>query len=276
MIMLGILALSFSALILLDRLGPYHLIDFGAPNESEYAEEPTGPAPQPSASSTKTVVVPILVYHIVRPSYPDDSAAVRAIAMTPEIFDAELSHLQNSGYHVIGFHDLELYFASSTPLPTNPIIISLDDGWHDQYEYAFPILKAHRMTATFFIFTNAVGHRGFFSWSELQEVVASGMTIGDHSISHPFLTKITDPKKLWGEIDGSKTLLEQKLNVPITEFAYPFGQYNADIIALVKQAGFLSARGDYWSGATQSSDHLYELSAINAPTTTAAFAKRFP
>lgn len=258
-------------------ISPLHHASPVTPNEAAYAELPsTATRSAPIATSTAGINVPILVYHIVRPSYPGDDTAVRAIALTPETFDAELSHLQSAGYHIIGFRNLEAYFASSTPLPTKPVILSFDDGWRDQFQYAFPLLEKYHDKATFFIFTNAIGHRGFVTWSDLHTLVATGMMIGDHSRTHPYLTKITDPGKLRDEIVGSQRILEQGLGVPITEFAYPFGQYNPTIITLLKQAGFKSARGDYWSGNLQSADRLYELSALNAPTTTAAFDARFP
>jgi peptidoglycan/xylan/chitin deacetylase (PgdA/CDA1 family) len=275
-VVLGVLALAV-ALLLMTHVRSAIMNLASAPfDEAEYAEEPSGLAPQPASSSTRTAVVPILTYHIVRPSYPGDDAAVQAIAVTPQTFDAQLAHLQASGYHVISFRELEAYLASSTTLLAKPIILSFDDGWSDQYMYAFPILEKYRDTATFFVFTNAIGRKGFMTWQDLKNLNAAGMTIGDHSESHPYLTKIADPQKLWNEIDGSKVILQNELGIPVTEFAYPFGQYSAYVIALVQQAGFLSARGDYWSGDTQSADHRYELSAINAPTTTAAFVKDFP
>lgn len=235
------------------------------------------PTPPESPTSTSTPVrVPIIVYHIVRPSYPTDSADVRKLAVTPEIFDAQLAYLQDAGYHVVNFTDLENYFASSAPLPAKPIILSFDDGWSDQYEYALPILEKYHDTATFFIFTNAIGHHGFFTADEIHALVAAGMSLGDHSRSHPYLTKITDPAKLWDEIDGSKVILESEFGVPVTVFAYPFGQYSTDTIATLQKAGFIMARSDYWSGPTQYSDHLYQLSAINVPTTLEKFKRYFP
>lgn len=232
--------------------------------------------PATSASSTASVAVPILVYHIIRPSYASDDAAVRAIALTPEVFDAELTHLHDAGYHVVSFHDLEAYFANGTPLPSKPIILSFDDAWRNQFVYAFPLLKQHGDTATFFVFTNAIGNKGFLTWDDLHALIAAGMTIGDHSRSHPFLTRIKDTEKLKDEISGSKQVLEKGLGSSVTEFAYPFGQYNSAIIALVKQAGFESARGDYWSGSRQTAAREYTLSALNAPTTTAEFDRMFP
>lgn len=247
------------------------------PGETRSAEISMSASPAPSAASTTPrVLLPILVYHIVRPNYPNDSAAVRALALTPGVFDAELAHLKDAGYHVVGFPDLEAYFASSTPLPRKPVVLSFDDGWYDQFRYAFPILEKHQDTATFFVFTNAVGRRKFLSWDDLRALVAAGMTIGDHTRSHPYLPQITDPQHLRDEIEGSKRLLENELGVPVTEFAYPFGQYNRALMALVKKAGFKSARADYWNGGVQSLDRLYALAALNAPTTTAAFDRQFP
>ena len=243
---------------------------------SSYAEiSTTSTQGIPVATSTTNIGLPVIVYHIVRPSYHNDSRAVRTLALTPETFDAEMDYLGTAGYHVVRFNDLEDYFEKGVPLPANAVILSFDDGWSDQFTYAFPILEKHHYTATFFVFTNAIGRPGFLSWDNLKALVATGMTIGSHSESHPYLTHITDPTKLWDEIDGSKQILQDRLGTTVNEFAYPFGMYNSSIIALVQKAGYKSARGDFFSGE-QSADRLYTLSAMNAPTTTVLFERRFP
>ncbi len=173
------------------------------------------------------------------------------------------------------FSDLENYFAGGTPLPPHPVILSFDDGWSDQFTYAFPILQKYDYPATFFVFTNAIGRKGFLTWANLRTLVASGMSIGDHTRSHPFLTNITSTSTLWDEIDESKKLLEKELGVPVGEFAYPFGRYNPAIMSLVREAGYRSARGDFYSG-DQSDDRLFELSAMNVPTTLARFESLLP
>jgi peptidoglycan/xylan/chitin deacetylase (PgdA/CDA1 family) len=250
------------------------LLQNAGDDQSAYAEVATTSDEGTSPSLAPAINVPILVYHIVRPRYADDSPAVRSLALTPETFEDELSYLDRAQYHVISFETLEDYFKKGTPLPSKPVIISFDDGWHDQFTYAFPILAAHHERATFFVFTNAIGRRGFMSWDELRVMLGGGMTIGSHSRSHPYLTKVATTS-LAAEITGSKTILEEKLRVPITSFAYPFGQYSSAIVKLVQKAGYHSARGDYESGK-QTADHLYELSALNAPTTLAYFEQLFP
>lgn len=253
-------------------------MDVFSNDQTRYAEI-TAIAEKPSttvASSTEKLKFPILVYHIVRPSFPSDSQAVRDLAHTPEIFDAQMKHLGDAEYTIVSFTDLENHYQKKAPLPKKPIIISFDDGWSDQFQYAFPILKKYRYSAAFFMFTNSIDTRGFITWDQLREMQKAGMTIGSHSRSHPYLTHITDPVKLWNEINGSKEKLEKELGVPITEFAYPFGQYTPDIVALVKKAGYASARGDRYFRGEQSLNRLFELDALNAPVTLPAFTRLFP
>ncbi len=271
-----VLAVSIITLANQQQSRTQPLVPSSSEDQSRYAEVATtsGEMPAAMASSTMSINVPILVYHIVRPAYPDDSRAVRALALTPETFDAQMMYLARAGYHVISFAALEDYFKRHIALPEKPVILSFDDGWKDQFTYAFPLLVKNKYPATFFIFTNSIGRHGFISWEDLQIMQSAGMTIGSHSLSHPYLTRVAT-STLWGEINDSKRILEQHLGVSVNEFAYPFGNYNPAIIAIVKKAGYRSARGDYESGE-QSPDRLYQLSALNAPTTTALFEKKFP
>ncbi len=96
------------------------------------------------------------------------------------------------------------------------------------------------------------------SWQQLEAMVAMGMEIGGHTLTHPNLPSAT-PTEAWDEILGCKALLELKLGVEIRHFAYPNGgsmaHYNAKVKALVRQAGF-------WSASTSTSgriDHQADL-----------------
>lgn len=248
-----------------------------ASDQAAYAEISTTSVQTstPASPYSEKIDLPILVYHVVRPRYEDDSASVRAIAQTPEVFDAQMAYLKENGYHVVTFTDLETYFKDAKPLLSKPVILSFDDGWKDQFKYAFPILKKYGYRATFFVFTNSIDQKSFFSLEQLREMLAAGMIIGSHTRTHPYLTQIRDRDALWREISDSKRILEEKLGVEVTQFAYPFGAYTDEIVAMTKKAGYHSARGDFFTGV-QSSDKLYELSAFNAPTSLELFEKRFP
>ncbi|MHB8292990.1 MAG: polysaccharide deacetylase family protein, partial [bacterium] len=76
--------------------------------------------------------------------------------------------------------------------------------------------------------------------AELQEMIKSGIEIGSHTKTHPHLTMI--PEEIaYEEISASKKILEEKLNININFFAYPYGDYNENIKNLVEKAGFQGA-----------------------------------
>jgi len=96
---------------------------------------------------------------------------------------------------------------------------------------------------------------------QLKELVKEGMWIGSHSVSHPYLSRINDPAALRREIFESKRILEADLGMPITSFAYPFGHYTPQVVDLVKQAGYTSARSTYF-GLRHSAADLLTLTGL--------------
>ena len=247
---------------------------------TQEAQSPEEGSTTPAASisapqNAHGIKVPIIVYHIVRPAYPSDSAAVKQFAVTPEVFDAQLAYLEASGYHVVPLTALADYFYRGTPLPARPVVLNFDDAWEDQYVYAFPILQKYNLTATFFVPANFPGNPGFITWNQLREMIKGGMSIASHSRSHPYLTKITSTSTLWSEIYDSKQILAQKLGTTTSAFDYPFGSYDPAIVKMVQDAGYALARTDAF-GMYQSFGSRYTLSAINAPTNLAALEKYFP
>jgi peptidoglycan/xylan/chitin deacetylase (PgdA/CDA1 family) len=211
--------------------------------------------------SPASTVVPILIYHSVREYIPQDSATARQYIITPETLESELRFLKEKGFVSIGFDELEANIRHGTPLPEPSVIISFDDGWETQYTTALPLLRKYGFKATFYIFTNAVGRKHFMSLDQLKELLKEGMWIGSHSVSHPYLSKITDPAELRKEIIESKRILEADLGLPVTSFAYPFGQYTPRVVDLVKQAGYTSARGTYF-GLRHSTADLFTLTGL--------------
>lgn len=192
--------------------------------------------------SRADVRVPIIVYHSVRPHINKESSYQEIYDITPELLRRHLEYLRENGHTAISFDTLADYFDTGAPLPAKPVILSFDDGWENQYEYAFPLLKEFHNTATFFIFTNAVNRGNHLTWAELHEMHDAGISIEAHTKTHPYLQKIIDPEELAREIAGSKKILEDELGVKITSFAYPFGQYNKTIESEVKNSDFRTAR----------------------------------
>lgn len=218
------------------------------------------------------VKVPIIVYHSVRPIDPLHSPLEKEFEVSPGTFEEQLLFLENNGFTVISFPVFLAGLAKKTQLPEKPVILTFDDGWENQYMYAFPLLKKYGMTGTFFVFTNAIGHPHFLSWDQIKEMDHAGMTIADHTKSHPFLFKITDEHLLREEIIKSKKILEDHLGKKVNFFAYPFGRYSDQAVSIVKEAGFAAARSTY-AGVYHSREDIYTLTSIQAPDDSTMFAR---
>ena len=230
----------------------------------------TAPAPG------KAAVVPILMYHHLQ-ELPDGASELLLMwTVAPADFDAQMNLVEQRGFRAITMAQLVGHLKSGKPLPARPIVISFDDGWAEQYSVAFQILKKHNLIGTFFVYTRPLDHAQFMSWAQLQEMSAAGMDIQAHTLTHPHLRALT-PDEAMKEITESKTILETRLGKPIVAFAYPFGEYNASIIDMLKRAGFESAV-TLAAGFNQRADELFTLHRIRVsyPDTLEDFAKRLP
>lgn len=219
------------------------------------------PPPPRDGEGAGTAIVPILIYHSIRPYIPSDTSAVRRYIATPETLEKELAYLRDNGFTSITFDDLAGRLTKGTTLPAKPVIISFDDDWQSQFTYALPLLKKYGFTATFYIWVAVVGRKHRMTWDEVKALDVEGMQIGCHTMTHPFLTRVKTDDVLRREIVGAKQRIEAHIGTPVTSIAYPFGQYNERVVALVREAGFSSARST-WPGVVHSSEGLWSLTGL--------------
>ncbi|HVO39054.1 MAG TPA: polysaccharide deacetylase family protein [Spirochaetia bacterium] len=210
---------------------------------------------------TATTVVPILIFHAIRPYIETDTTSVRRYIATPETLERELAYLRAGGYTSVTFDDLANHIMKAAALPQKPVIISFDDDWVGQYTYALPLLKKYGYTATFYIWVAVVGRKHHMTWDEIRELSSDGMQIGCHTITHPYLTRVKKDQTLRREILGAKQIIEERVGVPVTTIAYPFGQYDERVVAMAKEAGFTSARST-WPGVIHSQEGLFSLTGL--------------
>lgn len=225
---------------------------------SAFAQSST---PAVSGAGNRVAHIPILIYHSVRPYYPGITNMVKEFTVPPDIFDEQMKYLIDNGFTPVTFDEVSNYFSNGTPLPARPVMITLDDGWENQYIYAYPILRKYHIKAVFYVYPGAVGVKHFLTWAELQDMVRGGMEIEDHTQTHPQLPKIKDSAALQKEISGSRSILESKLGITVKDFAYPFGAYNEQDVAVVRQNGYRTGRTVH-SGLTADANAPYTIDGI--------------
>lgn len=103
----------------------------------------------------------ILAYHRVMPEIDDFQFDNKLISATPSQFEWQVKYIK-SNYNLISFEHLALLRRSGQPVPERSIIITFDDGFDDNYLYAYPILKKHNAKASFFISTDYIGSEKIF------------------------------------------------------------------------------------------------------------------
>ena len=198
---------------------------------------------------------PILFYHnIGHENYKSFS--------TVDEFDYQMNYLNSNGIKNIDCNNLDD--------ETGGFCITFDDGYEDNLIYALPILKKYNLTATCFIVPKSIGKTNVWDQHQfklmdsyqIKEWIDEGMSIGSHSFSHQNLTKIKN-NELKTEIDGSKKYLEDKFQLYISNFCYPYGKYNQIVINEVKKSeykkAFTTNRGLY--NSTKSNN--FELNRVS-------------
>ena len=183
------------------------------------------------------VDVPILMYHYVDETPPPAGPYADDLTVRTGDFEAEMEYLFTNGYSTVSFADVYLAMAGLRELPDRPVVLTFDDGGVDNYEVAFPILKAFGFTATFFIITGTTdrGAEGVMRWDQLREMAAKGMSIQSHTVSHPDL-RGSSAAKLEAELVDSRQAIAEAIGGPSYVLCYPAGAYDDDVIEAVRTA----------------------------------------
>lgn len=188
--------------------------------------------------------VPILCYHQVRNWKPTDGKVGKDYIVEVQNFKDQMKMLADSGYQTILPDQLYAYLNTGAPLPKKPIMLTFDDTDLDQFTTAAPIMDKYGFKAVYFIMTVTIGKKGKFvhymSSEQIKQLSDQGNVIGSHTYDHKNFKKYQG--KDWEEqLDKPTKRLEEITGKKITEFAYPFGLWNAEGIPELKKRGFRMA-----------------------------------
>lgn len=175
--------------------------------------------------------IPVLAYH--RVGYTTDYLTV-----TPERLATDFQRLQEEGYCTISLEQFQNFQDDrNIDMPDKPLLITFDDGYLDNYENAYPILKSHGMIATFFVITDFLWTAGRLNPERIVEMAQGGMSFGSHSVTHrPLGELVWDDIKT--ELVNSKAVLESVLGRTVNAIAYPRGSYNKSVIMIADNVGY--------------------------------------
>lgn len=175
--------------------------------------------------------IPVLYYHSV--NYVIDNE----VTIQPKTLKKELEYIKNQGYRTLSIDDVSKYLLNNKPIPEKSILITFDDGYMDNYYYAFPILKELNMKATIFCITSELDGSYYLSEDAIKEMSLNNIDIESHTVSHSHLNTLNYDEQL-KEITDSKTKLETITGKKVTAIAFPFGDYDRNSMLAAKTAGY--------------------------------------
>ena len=195
----------------------------------------------------------VIMYHrFGEDRYPSTNTTI-------EQFESHIAYLQEGGFTIMALPEIIERFQSGRTVPDRTVAISIDDAYLSVYEEGWPRFRDAGFPITLFVATGPIDRnlRGYMSWDQLRELQAAGVSIGSQTNSHPHMHRISiDAVK--EELSSSNQRFIDELGLRPELFAYPYGEYNLEVIEAVKEAGFIAAFGQN-SGIMHKDDLLYEL-----------------
>jgi peptidoglycan/xylan/chitin deacetylase (PgdA/CDA1 family) len=213
------------------------------------AVEARNATPQPDWAPY-TGPVPILEYHVLGAApadepYPD-------LYVSRRDFHAQMNWLEEHEYEAVTLEQVEAAWYHGATLPPKPVVISFDDGYRPQFTYALPELRRHGWAGVL----NLKAEGSDLYPSNIEAMIAAGWELAAHTIHHLDLTEL-DSEQLEEEVAGSRAILRREYGVPVENFCYPAGRFDATVISAVEAAGYTGATTEIRGNATR--DRPYEL-----------------
>ena len=177
--------------------------------------------------------ISILGYHGILPK--NLNTTKDEFILNLETFEKELKFLKQNHYETLSLDEFLCWKNKTCKKPHKAIVITFDDGYQNNYKYAFPLLKKYNMKATvFYIGSKALDSSGNY---------LSIDTIKKAKKEYPNITFASHSYNLHNHNQKSYSIITndiKKMNKIINTkyFAYPHGEYNKEYIKALKDYNF--------------------------------------
>jgi peptidoglycan/xylan/chitin deacetylase (PgdA/CDA1 family) len=181
--------------------------------------------------------LPIVLYHHIQPMPIADLLGHGQLTVDSDIFDGQVKYLKDHGYNAISADELVNSLLSHKALPPKSIMLTVDDGYDDNYTYAFLTAKKYKMIVNFMVPTGLINTPGYMNWDHLTEMAHSPYArIYNHTTSHAALGALSK-EQIIQEVSNADNELLKRIGVKSTIVTYPYGSYNDLAIQTLKEMG---------------------------------------
>jgi peptidoglycan/xylan/chitin deacetylase (PgdA/CDA1 family) len=196
----------------------------------------------PFDDTLRRIRIPTVMYHYI--SVPPGNSDIYRIdlSVNPENFRQQMQWLKANDFHTISMDQFVGALKRGDELPSNPVLLTFDDGYIDAYTQAFPILKEYGFVGTFFVVTDWIDQhrRGYLTWDQVKEMADAGMSIHSHSRDH---LDVRDRDDAWFayQIAATYDTLDAHLGKQLRVFCYPSGRLDDETVERLARIGVVAA-----------------------------------
>jgi peptidoglycan/xylan/chitin deacetylase (PgdA/CDA1 family) len=210
----------------------------------------------------KAKKIPVLLYHHLKREgdiAPDERE--NSTILSVERFEEQMRHLYKNKFYTATVAELEMYIKGEILLPERTVVITFDDGYKSNADFAYPILKRYDFKAGIFLITRLIGESGekeFLGWDSIREC---GDVFTYHSHSHDLHKRREDGRTdftIATQRDALNDLVISANVINTGYFAYPHGQIGKSSRELLRTAGYRMAFGLTEAYVAQGAD-LYDI-----------------
>ncbi len=195
----------------------------------------------------KNPKIAVLCYHNIatqdeKNNFPDESDWT----ITTDNFKEQLDYLKNNNYKTLTMDEFYRWKNKELNLPYKSVLITFDDGFLSNYEYAFKLLKEYNMNATVFVVGSFIENSTQNTWDGNIKTYMTKDILNNIELEYPNIEIYSHSYNLHyqGAINQDENILEDDINNFNTFykntdiFCYPFGQYNEKIKNVLKDNNF--------------------------------------
>lgn len=213
------------------------------------------PAPKiVEVSAGKDLTIPILLYHHVSNDKPGNRYYISL-----DTFDSQLKWLYDNHYQTVTVKQVADLILYGGQMPERPVVITFDDGDEDMITNALPIMQKYGFIGTAYLIVSWIDVPEYISSDQVMTLKDAGWEIGSHSMSHVDLTQ--NKQDLPYEIEYSLSVLNQRFDLDVKTFSYPFGLIDADVANSVSRSGYIAGVG-LGTSITQRLREVYYMSRL--------------
>ena len=208
-----------------------------------------------SANSDNVIAkdIAVLNYHYTIDKNSDEGKECRqTICMDQNQVEEEIKYLKDNNFYPVTMQDLYLFLTGKIQLPEKSVSITIDDGWY--LTRMISILEKYQMQGTLYLIGSLASPNDYTSqYLEIHSHTWDMHTPNVCNGSHGGGLLCLDEQTILDDLKKSRESLN---NTDI--LCYPFYEYNARTIELVKKAGFKMALAGGYRKA-KPGDNIYAV-----------------